>query len=183
MGVSLNGGTQQPWLFLLKMIILGCFGGTDNQYNNQYVGTVTRRSTFQLLFQAHALGQWRGSQKMDLWRAYCHRHCPRIQSGDFFFSRVLFRDFSHAVQWRVGFQQQRQRLKETSFFRYIWASYSDLSGRVVTLKWWFRRKNLSKKALIQVWTLQYFTQVYMRYWGLCYLVLWGCAIKHSKEDL
>ena len=28
MGVSKNGGTQQPWVFLLKMIILGCFGGT-----------------------------------------------------------------------------------------------------------------------------------------------------------
>ena len=28
MGVSINGGTQQPWVFLLKMIILGCFGGT-----------------------------------------------------------------------------------------------------------------------------------------------------------
>ena len=28
MEVSLNGGTQQPWVFLLKMIILGCFGGT-----------------------------------------------------------------------------------------------------------------------------------------------------------
>ena len=28
MGVSLNGGTQQPWVFLPKMIILGCFGGT-----------------------------------------------------------------------------------------------------------------------------------------------------------
>ena len=28
MGVSLNGGTQQPWVLLLKMIILGCFGGT-----------------------------------------------------------------------------------------------------------------------------------------------------------
>ena len=28
MGVSLNGGTQQPLVFLLKMIILGCFGGT-----------------------------------------------------------------------------------------------------------------------------------------------------------
>ena len=27
MGVSLNGGfPQQPWVFLLKMIILGCFG-------------------------------------------------------------------------------------------------------------------------------------------------------------
>ena len=28
MGVSENGGTQQPWVFLLKMIILGCLGGT-----------------------------------------------------------------------------------------------------------------------------------------------------------
>ena len=28
MDVSQNGGTQQPWVFLLKMIILGCFGGT-----------------------------------------------------------------------------------------------------------------------------------------------------------
>jgi len=28
MDVSINGGTQQPWVFLLKMIILGCFGGT-----------------------------------------------------------------------------------------------------------------------------------------------------------
>ena len=26
MGVSKNKGTQQPWVFLLKMIILGCFG-------------------------------------------------------------------------------------------------------------------------------------------------------------
>ena len=25
MGVSENGGTQQPWVFLLNMIILGCF--------------------------------------------------------------------------------------------------------------------------------------------------------------
>ena len=28
MDASINGGTQQPWVFLLKMIILGCFGGT-----------------------------------------------------------------------------------------------------------------------------------------------------------
>ena len=28
MDVSKNSGTQQPWVFLLKMIILGCFGGT-----------------------------------------------------------------------------------------------------------------------------------------------------------
>ena len=27
-GVSKSSGTQQPWVFLLKMIILGCFGGT-----------------------------------------------------------------------------------------------------------------------------------------------------------
>ena len=28
MGVSKNGGTQQLLVFLLKMTILGCFGGT-----------------------------------------------------------------------------------------------------------------------------------------------------------
>ena len=28
MEVSKNGGTQQPLVFLPKMIILGCFGGT-----------------------------------------------------------------------------------------------------------------------------------------------------------
>ena len=28
MGVSVNGGTQQPWVFPLIMIILGCFGDT-----------------------------------------------------------------------------------------------------------------------------------------------------------
>ena len=28
MGVSLNGGTRQPLVFLLNMIILRCFGGT-----------------------------------------------------------------------------------------------------------------------------------------------------------
>ena len=28
LGVSENAGTQQPWVFLLKTIILGCFGGT-----------------------------------------------------------------------------------------------------------------------------------------------------------
>ena len=28
MGVSWNGGTQQLLVFLLKMTILGCFGGT-----------------------------------------------------------------------------------------------------------------------------------------------------------
>ena len=34
MDVSKNGGTQQPWVFLLKMIILGCFGGTTIEGNN-----------------------------------------------------------------------------------------------------------------------------------------------------
>ena len=33
--VSINGGTQQPWVFLLKMIILGCFGGTPIFGNTQ----------------------------------------------------------------------------------------------------------------------------------------------------
>ena len=33
MGVSENSGTQQLWVFLLKMIILGCFGGTTIEGN------------------------------------------------------------------------------------------------------------------------------------------------------
>ena len=28
MDVSKNGGTKEPWVFLLNMIIFGCFGGT-----------------------------------------------------------------------------------------------------------------------------------------------------------
>ena len=36
MDVSENGGTQQPWVFLLKMIILGCFGGTTI-YGNTHI--------------------------------------------------------------------------------------------------------------------------------------------------
>ena len=34
--VSKNGGTQQPWVFLLKMIILGCFGGTPIFGNTRF---------------------------------------------------------------------------------------------------------------------------------------------------
>ena len=30
MGVSKNGGTQQPWVFLLKMIIFGCEMGVPS---------------------------------------------------------------------------------------------------------------------------------------------------------
>ena len=44
MGVSKNRGTQQPWVFVLKMIILGCFGGTtifgNIQINIHNVSTV-----------------------------------------------------------------------------------------------------------------------------------------------
>ena len=36
MGVSYNGGTQQPWVFLLKMTILRCFGGTTI-YGNTHI--------------------------------------------------------------------------------------------------------------------------------------------------
>ena len=41
MGVSLNGGTQQPWFFLLKMIILGCFGGTTILGNTHIFSKIT----------------------------------------------------------------------------------------------------------------------------------------------
>ena len=37
MGVSLNGGTRQPWVFLLKMIILGCFGETHHFRKHPYI--------------------------------------------------------------------------------------------------------------------------------------------------
>ena len=37
MGVSKNGGTQQPLVFLLKMVIFGCFGGTTIYGNTHMV--------------------------------------------------------------------------------------------------------------------------------------------------
>ena len=37
MGVSKNRGTQQLLVFLLKMIILGCFGGTTIKRKHPYV--------------------------------------------------------------------------------------------------------------------------------------------------
>ena len=40
MGVSKNSGTQQPLVFLLNMIILGCFGGTTI-LGNPHIGIVT----------------------------------------------------------------------------------------------------------------------------------------------
>ena len=36
MGGSENGGTQQPWVFLLKLTILRCFGGTTI-YGNTHI--------------------------------------------------------------------------------------------------------------------------------------------------
>ena len=50
MGVSLNGGTQQPCVFLLKMIILGCFGGTII-FGNIHIYHVT--------FEHHKRNTWR----------------------------------------------------------------------------------------------------------------------------
>ena len=40
--VSKNGGTQQPWVFLLKMIILGCFGGTPIS-GNTHLGNLSHK--------------------------------------------------------------------------------------------------------------------------------------------
>ena len=40
MDVSKNGGTQQPWVFLLKMIILGCFGGTPTFGNTHIISEI-----------------------------------------------------------------------------------------------------------------------------------------------
>ena len=40
MGVSLNGGfPQQPWVFLLKMIILGCEMGVPPFKENTHIHT------------------------------------------------------------------------------------------------------------------------------------------------
>ena len=44
--VSLNGGTQQPWVFLLKMIILGCFGGTTIYGNTHFYPVILRSLEF-----------------------------------------------------------------------------------------------------------------------------------------
>ena len=45
MDVSKNGGTQQPWVFLLKMIILGCFGGTPI-FGNTHMMTLVGGTKF-----------------------------------------------------------------------------------------------------------------------------------------
>ena len=37
MGVSVKGGTQQPWVFLLKMIILGCEMGVPPFPENTHI--------------------------------------------------------------------------------------------------------------------------------------------------
>ena len=49
MGVSKNGGTQQPWFFLLKMTILGCFGGTTIS-GNTHIFTEKAKIVFLNIF-------------------------------------------------------------------------------------------------------------------------------------
>ena len=44
MGVSWNGGTQQPWVFLLKIIILGCFGDTTFKETPICLGGSTKKN-------------------------------------------------------------------------------------------------------------------------------------------
>jgi len=56
MGVSINGGTQQPSVFLLKMIILGCFWGTTI-FGNTHIDhwcRETHESTCQRSFPSHS---------------------------------------------------------------------------------------------------------------------------------
>ena len=54
MDVSKNGGTQQPWVFLLKMIILGCFGGIPI-FGNTHIGDYTTQlwGDFDFIFLAN----------------------------------------------------------------------------------------------------------------------------------
>ena len=54
MDVSKNGGTQQPWDFLLKMIILGCSGGTPIFGNTQMTDNI-------LCFHTKALVSWKAT--------------------------------------------------------------------------------------------------------------------------
>ena len=55
MGVSENGGTQQPWVFLLKMTILGCFGGTPILGNPQIKIMNIKKSTSATMLDVTAL--------------------------------------------------------------------------------------------------------------------------------
>jgi len=45
LGVPYNGGTQQPWVFLLKMIILGCVWGYHHLRKHPSVGTQIQQSS------------------------------------------------------------------------------------------------------------------------------------------
>ena len=52
-GVPKNGGTQQPWVFLLKMIILGCLGENPTILGNLHMSSIvlwpTTRTTMSAL--------------------------------------------------------------------------------------------------------------------------------------
>ena len=58
MGVSLNGGTQQPWVFLLKMIILGCEMGVPPFKETPIYHILLL--LLQLVLLAFALEMWNG---------------------------------------------------------------------------------------------------------------------------
>ena len=58
MGVSKNSGIQQPWVFLLKMIILGCFGATTIYGNSHILGKFLEELPVgSLLFAARFVGR------------------------------------------------------------------------------------------------------------------------------
>ena len=59
MVVSENSGTQQPWVFLLKLIILGCFGGTII-FGNTHIWFYEALTPSQLPTTGTRPGRWIG---------------------------------------------------------------------------------------------------------------------------
>ena len=79
MDVSKNGGTQQPWVFLLKMIILGCFGGIPI-FGNTYIGFVSPCILFvavRIILLPHGDWQWQTAAEGLETATCCSRCCSQ----------------------------------------------------------------------------------------------------------
>ena len=88
MGVSKNGGTQQPWVFLLKMIILGCFGGTT-LYGNTHI-CISSAGSFNLsCFRHQALGPPLAKYVQTIGIQNCWSQCAYIKWPNILFFTVL----------------------------------------------------------------------------------------------
>ena len=62
-GCFLKCGTQQPWVFLLKMLILGCFGGTtikgNTHISTQHLSFIYCRFCRYLIFDTKIWLKWK----------------------------------------------------------------------------------------------------------------------------